>query len=92
MNRKGSGYTALNVPVFGTDSDERPRTNEIQQAVGGDQSGEQFNDSGAKSGDGSSEDENNKSMDMQKHEKFFVPVAFVICTEIENHDIFRGIL
>ena len=49
-------------------------------------------DSGARSNEESSEDENNKSIDMQKQEKFYVPVAFVICTEIENHDIFRGIL
>lgn len=58
----------------------------MQQAEANNQSGEQFNDSGAKSNEESSEDE------QQKQEKFYVPLAFVICTEIENHDIFRAIL
>ena len=64
----------------------------MQQATGVEQNADQFNDSGAKSGDGSSDDENNKSIDYQRHDKFFVPVAFVLCTEIENHDIFRAVL
>jgi hypothetical protein len=31
-------------------------------------------------------------VDISRQDKFFVPVAFVICTEIENHDVFRDIL
>lgn len=55
---------------------------------------DQFNssDPDPQSGSFSSEDLNKSAETTHNKEKYYVPVSFVIQTEIENHDIFRDIL